>query len=243
MFPLTGDKMTERKIQLSTLLLATALLTGVLFIATNANKKSALVTNQFMVTTKANEASNETVVINELMADNKITLQGPDGSYTDWIELFNKGESPMDLSGMYLTDDISNPKWQFPAGTIIKPHGYLLVWADGNPGAGLLHTDFKLRANGEMVALLARDGTVIDFITFGKQIRDVSYGRMPDGSQNWSYLATPTPGKANRENARVLMLYSWPVWVLIATALAFCIAVLLVKNKKQAEVKKQNDTW
>ncbi|MHC4745677.1 MAG: PEP/pyruvate-binding domain-containing protein [Planctomycetota bacterium] len=55
--------------------------------------------------------------INEFMADNETTKEDPDepGEYPDWIELYNAGPEPIDLGGMYLTDDINEPdKWMIP---------------------------------------------------------------------------------------------------------------------------------
>ena len=137
--------------------------------------------------------------INEFMANNDAAVPGPDGDYPDWIELYNGGTEPVDLSGMYLTDNLANPdKWQFPAGTVIEPKGFLVIWADNTPSPRPLHASFGLNASGEAVGLFASDGeTLIDSITFGAQDDDVSFGRLPDGSSSWNYL-TPTPGAANR---------------------------------------------
>ncbi len=62
-----------------------------------------------------------------------------------------------------------------------------------------LHTDFKLRAAGEYLALVAPDGTVVS--EFGQggadyppQRTDVSYGRTPDGIR---FFPEPTPGSEN----------------------------------------------
>ncbi len=55
------------------------------------------------------------LVINEILADNRKTLQDPlrPGQYPDWIELYNGSEAAVTLSGMYLTDDPNEPtKWQ-----------------------------------------------------------------------------------------------------------------------------------
>jgi hypothetical protein len=139
------------------------------------------------------------LVINEFMADNDITIAGPDGNSPDWIELFNAGDDTIDLSGMYLTDDLTYPTcWQFPEDTSIEPGGYLLVWADRDGGE--LCASFALNANGEEIGLFASDGeTLIDSVVFVKQIQDVSYGRIPDGSSTWDYLPTSTPGLANED--------------------------------------------
>jgi len=55
--------------------------------------------------------------INEIMADNRSTVEDPcePGEFPDWIELFNASDQAIVLNGLYLTDDINNPtKWQIP---------------------------------------------------------------------------------------------------------------------------------
>jgi len=55
-----------------------------------------------------------------------------DGQYDDWFELYNPSAEAADISGLYLTDNLGNPtQWQIPAGQVIGPRGYKLVWADG----------------------------------------------------------------------------------------------------------------
>ena len=135
--------------------------------------------------------------INEFMANNDEAVPGPDGTYPDWIELYNGGDESVDLGGIYLSDDLSNPKWQFPYGTTLAPKDFLVVWADNNSDINSLHTRFGLNASGENIGLFARDGeSLVDSIVFGKQASDVSYGRVPDGGSSWNYL-TPTAGVAN----------------------------------------------
>ncbi|MBN1844101.1 MAG: CotH kinase family protein, partial [Sedimentisphaerales bacterium] len=147
------------------------------------------------------------LVINEFMARNANTFADPQTEYDDWIEIFNLLDVPLDLAGMYLTDDLDNPtKWRFPLDrsdeTIIEANGYLIVWADQDeddqPG---LHAGFELDAtNGEDIGLFDTDGvTRIDGITFGAQTVDVSFGRDPDSSGNWVTLS-PTPEESNNDS-------------------------------------------
>ncbi len=152
--------------------------------------------------------SRPAVVINEVMASNTKTCADPQGDFDDWIELYNAGDTPVDLTGMYLTDDPAVPrKWRIPAGlpglrggTAISPQGYLIVWADGDVQDAGLHANFKLGADGEEVHLFAADGvTLLDSLEFGKQMTDVSYGRYPDGGQTLRFFGVPTPGRANTE--------------------------------------------
>jgi hypothetical protein len=143
------------------------------------------------------------VVINEVLASNGHTRADPQGEYDDWIELYNRGTTPVNLGGMYLTDDPAEPtKWQFPKNastqTTVPAHGYLLVWADSEVGDSGLHASFNLSASGESVALFDLDGlTPIDSIDFDAQRTDISFGRFPDGGDTWSLLTPPTPGAQN----------------------------------------------
>lgn len=143
------------------------------------------------------------LVINELAASNGSVIQDPQGEFEDWVELHNFGGAPVDIAGMYLTDDLSNPtKYQIPRGnpslTTIQAGGYILVWADGETDDGGLHADFKLDADGEEVGLFDIDGqTGVDSVVFGVQTRDVSYGRYPDAGETWGYALSATPGGPN----------------------------------------------
>ncbi|HUT29502.1 MAG TPA: lamin tail domain-containing protein, partial [Sedimentisphaerales bacterium] len=141
------------------------------------------------------------VVINEFMASNDTTLEDPDdaGDFPDWIELYNGGPLAIDLGGMYLTDNLDSPtKWEIPGGVTIGPGEYLIFYADDEESQGDTHTSYKLSADGEEIGLFDTDGTTrIDSIVFGPQVTDVSYGRYPDGSDNWRFLATGTPGAEN----------------------------------------------
>lgn len=140
------------------------------------------------------------IVINEFQASNATTIADPDfGSFPDWIELHNAGTQAIDLDGWYLTDNLEDTiKWQFPAGVSIEAGGYLLVWADGRDvNLTGLHTSFKLTITGEKIALFDGYRVLVDSITYGKQIEDISSGRQPDGGSEWYFFDTPSPGTSN----------------------------------------------
>ncbi len=119
-------------------------------------------------------ADGAVLLISEFMANNKSTIEDPDqpGAFEDWIEIHNPGAAAVDMSGMYLTDNLANPtKWKVPQGVTVPPKGYLVFWADNDPGQGPLHTNFKLAADGEEIGLYSTDGkTPIDWIVFEAQI-------------------------------------------------------------------------
>lgn len=171
------------------------------------------------------------IVINELMADNKITVQNPVGNYTDWIELYNPTDSEVDLGGMFLTDNLTDLKWQFTTGTVIEPHNQLIFWADGNIRLGTLHTSFKLDKKGGVLALIANDGaTIIDSVTYDKQIQDISFGRTVDGGSKWNYLLKPTPGEANTSVSEFFYGYPWQLWFVLSLVTMFVGLVVFRDN-------------
>ena len=141
------------------------------------------------------------LVINEVMASNATTLEDPiePGEFPDWIEFYNGTLAPIELGGMYVTDDpLDLQHWQFAEGIRIDPGEYLLVFADDDGSTHPLHTNFQLSMSGETVMLVDRDGkTVIDSIVFDAQATDVSFGRSPDGGASWGPHVSATPGAAN----------------------------------------------
>ncbi|HSA02579.1 MAG TPA: lamin tail domain-containing protein, partial [Candidatus Paceibacterota bacterium] len=97
------------------------------------------------------------VLISEFMADNKRTQNDEDGESSDWIEIFNSSDVPVNLGGWHLTDDVLNPaQWPFPD-LVLPEHGRLLVFASGKNKTNAterLHTNFRLSASGGYLALI-----------------------------------------------------------------------------------------
>jgi len=143
------------------------------------------------------------VYINEWMADNDAVIGDPDepGAYEDYIELYNAEDYAVDLSGMHLTDNLTNPtKFEIPAGVVIAPHGYLLFWADSEPAQGPMHTNFGLSKGGEAIGLYGSRMDClapVDSLTFGAQATNVAQGRYADGRPCIKTLRAPSPGVSN----------------------------------------------
>ena len=140
------------------------------------------------------------IYINEFMASNDVCCTDDYGDNDDWVELYNAESYDVSLSGMYLTDDLTDPTQYMIGDTIIPAGGFIVFWCDDETEQGICHTNFKLGASGEEIGLFDTDahGNVdIDSLTFGEQDDDVSYGLYPDGVDNWIYFETPTPGSSN----------------------------------------------
>ncbi len=119
-------------------------------------------------------------LITEFMALNHDTIEDEDGDSSDWIEIYNPTGVPLSLEGYHLTDDPGDPaRWTFPA-VEIPPNAYLVVFASGKDRkdpSGWLHTNFKLDADGEYLALASPDlDSVQAFGDVPPQAPDVSYG-------------------------------------------------------------------
>ncbi|MCB0841336.1 MAG: lamin tail domain-containing protein, partial [Bacteroidetes bacterium] len=177
-------------------------------------------------TTPTPNATNETVTqtvpfvnnifINEFMASNTVTIADPAGSYDDWIELYNAGSDPVDVGGLYITDDLTDPTaYRIPATdpslTTIPPNGFLLLWADSEMAQGVLHVDIKLSAGGEQIGLVQLNGDSIHFIdslTFGPQMDDTSSGRTVDGGPLFTTFPVPTPNATNVQSGIHVVSYT-----------------------------------
>ena len=106
-----------------------------------------------------------------------------------------------------------------PDGTVIQSQGFLLFWCDEDQDQGDLHTNFKLSAGGEFLALVNIDGvTILDSISYGDQSTDISYGRVFDGSSNWDFLS-PTPGSTNSSSGMEVSVSYNEDWNLIGLPL------------------------
>jgi hypothetical protein len=140
------------------------------------------------------------IFINEFMVSNSSSIQDPDfNAYSDWIEIYNSGATPVNLLNHYISDDLSNPgKFKFTTDIFIDAGSYALIWADDmNTGS---HTNFKLSKTGETIILSSPSGVIIDSVYCNDGQTDISKGRYPDGNSNWYSFYPPTPGSKNLQS-------------------------------------------
>ena len=142
------------------------------------------------------------VRINEVSAANGIYVN----EYfkrNDWVELYNTTDDPIDVEGMYLSDNPDKPlKYQITKGdtkasTLIPAHGYLTIWCDKLDPQSQLHASFKLAAEGGEVILTAKDKSWSDHLTYSQMKSDETAGRYPDGSNEVIAMNIPTIAKTN----------------------------------------------
>lgn len=138
------------------------------------------------------------LVINEIMTSNDHTISDQDGEYVDWIELYNRSSSPINLQNFKLSDDPTHiDKWSFPS-ISIDAYGFLIVFASGKDRNAMeLHTNFKIKSSGEVIILSDQTSFIIDSIPPVSLETDKTYGRLNDGTPNLGFLSDPTPNQSN----------------------------------------------
>lgn len=146
-------------------------------------------------------SSDERVVISEFVAANGNGLTDRDGDTSDWLELFNTTQSPVNLSGWCLTDDPRLPqRWCFPE-ISLPAQGYLVVFASGKrqplSDKRELHANFKLKSTADYLGLIGSRGRSASEFSYPDQKQDVSFGLSRTGARG--FLDKPTPGAANGE--------------------------------------------
>ena len=141
------------------------------------------------------------VFINEVLASSDEVLPVNGEPACDWVELYNAGTNPVDLSQYGLSDNLNWPrKWQFPSGTTIYPGEFKLIRCDKSVNSGYgnsPHTSFGItKTGGETITFSDPEGRVLDKLYIPPMHTDVSYGRSLE-TNGFFYYKTPTPGAAN----------------------------------------------
>jgi len=136
-------------------------------------------------------AGNGTSALYSEVCINEFHTSSSGGGVDDWVELYNRGASTVDISGMYLSDERNdNLKYAIPPGTTLGA-GEFVVFDEVELG-------FSFSSDGEVIMFTDIDGeTGLDFYDYGQQTADISEGRLADGDSRWFTMINPTPGASN----------------------------------------------
>ena len=138
------------------------------------------------------------LVINEIMQSNIDCLLDDINDYPDsWVELFNNSTAPIQVSEYALGDSPDAAKaWPLPD-RMLGPGQYALVYCD--KVADRWHTNFRIDSGKDGAVYLFHNGQQTDKATPKKKqpAPNIAYGRKTNGAEEWGYMTTPTPGKAN----------------------------------------------
>lgn len=158
----------------------------------------------------------QNLFINEFMASNNNVVSDDDGDYEDWIEIVNLGSSPINLLDFGLSDHLSQPyKWTFPA-NVLNPGEFMIIWASGKDKTDPsqeLHTNFSISSSGEDIFITDPAGNLIDHVPPIAVPTNTSYGRSPDGSNDWLfYLSGNASPEFSNNNMTGVPQLTAPPW-------------------------------
>ena len=105
-----------------------------------------------------------------------------------WIELFNLGDSPADVSNWIIDTGDGTPAYILPKDSNIPAGGYLLLFRTD--------TLLNLTSYGHL-RLLHPDGLVADEVLYPPLEADRVYARLHNGTGLWRTRCVPTPLDAN----------------------------------------------
>ena len=189
------------------------------------------------------------VCINEVSASNSVFVNEY-GKKNDWVELYNNTDEPIDVEGMYLTDDPSTPKKYMiskegtDVNTVIPAHGHLIVWCDKQATTSRgLHAPFKISNDGVVMMLMAADQSWRDLMRVDAHDGNSTVGRYPDGNKDVFVMNVPTIEKANTTSSYVAQVDQSGLNsirpVLADGSLRVCYAAdrLIVKGEKSSSVQ------
>lgn len=141
----------------------------------------------------ANDNTNPTPIAN--IKINELYSRGVETD-ADWVEIYNAGTETVDMSGWRIYDaggqTGAKPKKEFPAGTTVAAGEWAVIVVDDADASG-----FGLSSSGEKIWLENPSSAIVDSVEFPALDSAQSFGRYPDGSDNWQVLNVVTKGAAN----------------------------------------------
>ncbi|MBD3262267.1 MAG: hypothetical protein GF334_11495 [Candidatus Altiarchaeales archaeon] len=178
----------------------TSTTTSIYSTTTSTSSTTTSTTSESSTTTvtSATTTSLADVVINEFLSDVGDTDWDDDGevdaSDDEWIELYNNEDYEVDLAGWILADEAEN-RYILPADTLIYSKDYLLLYGS--------ETGIPLNNVGDTIYLMGPLNDTVDSVDYSDNApdKDASFGRYPDGGDDWALFSDPTPEDDNPGDA------------------------------------------
>jgi hypothetical protein len=160
------------------------------------------------------DSSNLSVLINEINYNS-----AEDFDTEDWVELYNKGNTKVDITGWSIKDDNASHSFQIPTNTLLNKESYLVICQDTlkfpeyfpDVVNKIGNLSFGLNNGGEKISLYDKNINIVDSLTFsdnipwpedadgkGKTLSLINPNLDNSVPQNWlASLSNGTPGKPN----------------------------------------------
>ena len=149
--------------------------------------------------------------ISEAVSWNMASVFDEYGGTPDWVEVRNTSSLPIPLDGISLSHDLGDgDRFYWPAGTLLNPGCYMLVYCDNNPSEGPEHAPFHFSRTLDTLVLSGlttnKSRTLLDWTRFEHLEPDVGWARLGEAGA-WRKMPA-TPRRCNVPG---------PVWTFLQT--------------------------
>ena len=142
--------------------------------------------------------------VNEVFANG---TKAPDTSNPDWVEIYNAGDTEVDLTGYAVQDNLEKPAARrfVKAGLKVPAKGFLVIHTEVNNDQAVEGTgSFGLStSNSDGVTLFNEKGQIVNQLYYPEPSAgqptatpNMSWGRYPDGTDTDGWMV-PSKGTAN----------------------------------------------
>ncbi len=135
------------------------------------------------------------LAINEVMSANEGAWIDENGETDDWLEIVNRGTSPVALSQFWLADS-AGVRVRL-AGPDLAAGGRRVLWTDGDESQGQTHLPFKLSSGGDQLTLTDQIERVVDEVSVPALGSNEVFARFPDARGNWTVCRYASPEADN----------------------------------------------
>lgn len=161
---------------------------------------------------------------------------------SDWLELYNNTDKPIDISNWYLLRD-GKKEFQLPKPTVIKPYGYLVITKKSE----VLDSLFNIRSipgmfalkDTSMLELFTKKGNLVDSIKLNfngsKHIELMNIWSKRYTNIDWKVIDELTPGEVNvsvREQINFNKLMNYFVIPGVLLIVLILIIIMFVRRKR-----------
>ncbi len=169
----------------------------VTIIAISADNSSVSATCSVTVT--QNDATSESLVINEIMAANVDMFMDPSWNYGGFVELYNPSTEDAAIGKFYVSDDPANLKKCVLPSTMgkIPAKGFRTLWFDHSDRHTPTQVNMKLDTDGGTIYISNCEGNIVAQQSYPPSMARISYARTTDGGSQWNTTADPTPSATN----------------------------------------------